>query len=143
MRDLIRRMGQTKTVILSTHILPEVEASCDRAVILIDGLIRADGSLQQLTQSRAQVVQVATDDPNRAMQTFEGLRGVGRVTHGESSDGFHSFRLELSGEQDVGEQIFEVARQQGWPLRELRRDDRTLEQVFRQLTEAPAPEVAA
>jgi ABC-2 type transport system ATP-binding protein len=142
-RGLIRRMGQTKTVILSTHILTEVEASCDRAVILIDGLIRADGSLQELTESRAQVVQVAPDDPDRAMQAFESLRGVDRVMRGEFSDGFHSFRLELSGEHDVGEQIFEVARQQGWPLRELRRDDQTLEQVFRQLTEAPAPEVAA
>src|SRR5438093_8337036 len=58
-RQLIRRMGRTKTVILSTHILPEVEATCDRAVILIDGRVRADGTLAELTRSRTQVVTLA------------------------------------------------------------------------------------
>ena len=62
-RELIRHMGKTKTVILSTHILPEVEATCDRAVILIDGKIRADDKLDELTDSRAHVVSVGAEDP--------------------------------------------------------------------------------
>jgi ABC-2 type transport system ATP-binding protein len=142
-RELIRRMGESKTVIVSTHILPEVEASCDRAVILIDGLIRADGRLDELTRSRVQVVQVAPEDPARATQLFQSLPGVEDVEHAGGRDGFHTFRLRLADDRDVGEAIFEAVRREGWALRELRRDDQTLEQVFRRLTEAPAPEVVA
>jgi ABC-2 type transport system ATP-binding protein len=134
-RNLIRRMGETKTIILSTHILPEVEATCDRAVILIDGLIRADGTLQRLTQSRVQVARLASEDPGRARQLLEGLPGVAEVKIGEDVEGrFRTFRLQLEGDDDVGEAIFELARQHGWALSELRRDDQTLEQVFRELT---------
>ena len=134
-RELIHRMGRTKTVILSTHILTEVEASCSRAVILIDGLIRADGKLDELTQSRVQVVSVAADDPSSARQLFEGLPGVAGVEHESKTDRFHNFRLQLDAECDVGEAVFDAVRERGWALRELRRDDKTLEQVFRELTE--------
>jgi ABC-2 type transport system ATP-binding protein len=133
-RELIHRMGQTKTVILSTHILPEVEASCSRAVILIDGKIRADGTLQELTRASVQVVSVAADDPAEAGRLFEGLPGVAAVEQGGSDDRFHTYRLRLTGDADVGEAVYELVRQRGWTLRELRRDDKTLEQVFRELT---------
>jgi ABC-2 type transport system ATP-binding protein len=141
-RELIRRMGQTKTVILSTHILPEVEASCSRAIILIDGMIRADGTLEELTRSRVQVVRVAPDDPAAARRLFEALPGVAGVEHGGGADRFHTYRLHLSGADDVGEAVYEAVRERGWTLRELRRDDKTLEQVFREVTGA-ATEVAA
>ncbi len=80
-RELIRRMGQTKTVILSTHILPEVEATCNRAIILIDGHIRADGTLEELTRSSVQVVSVAPVDPAEAARLFESRPARGRRTH--------------------------------------------------------------
>jgi ABC-2 type transport system ATP-binding protein len=134
-RELIHRMGRTKTIILSTHILTEVEASCTRAVILIDGAIRADGKLGDLTRSRVQVVTVAPDDPGAAARLFEGLDGVARVEHAPAGGRFHTYRLHLEGERDLGETVADAVRQRGWPLRELRRDDRTLEQVFRELTE--------
>jgi ABC-2 type transport system ATP-binding protein len=141
-RRLIRRMGETKTVILSTHILSEVEASCDRAVILIDGQIRADGKLKELTRSRVQVVQVAPDDPENARRLFEGLEGVRSVTRDGNGSGFQTYRLQLDHERDIGEQISEAVRGCGWPMRELRRDDQTLEQIFRELTSGTASEVA-
>jgi len=141
-RELIRRMGRTKTVILSTHILPEVEASCGRAVILIDGRVRADGPLDELTGSRTQLVTAAPDDPGRALEQFERLEYV-RDAEVERADGtFHTFRLRLEGNHDVGESVAEIVRQNGWPMRELRRDDKSLEQVFRELTET-AGEVTA
>jgi ABC-2 type transport system ATP-binding protein len=142
-RDLIRRMGETKTIILSTHILPEVEATCQRAVILIDGLVRADGSLSQLTRSRVQVVSAAADDPRRACDLFRNIEGVTSVAlDGSPRDGFQTFRLELGSDMEVGEPAAEIAREEGWRLRELRRDDRSLEQVFRELTETGAEVVA-
>jgi ABC-2 type transport system ATP-binding protein len=141
-RELIHRMGKTKTVILSTHILPEVEASCDRAVILIDGQIRADGRLAELTRSRSQVVTVSPDDPAAARQLFESLDGVSGVAIDGIDGRFHTFRLQITDDRQIGEEVAEIARQRGWPLCELRRDDMTLEQVFRELT-ASRPEVSA
>jgi ABC-2 type transport system ATP-binding protein len=141
-RELIRRMGQTKTVILSTHILPEVEATCGRAVILIGGLVRADGPLASLTRSRIQVVTVAPDDVSQARIELGGLPNVASVDVEAAGDGFHTFRLHLLEDREVGEQVGDIARRHGWPLRELRRDDKSLEQVFRELTET-AVEVPA
>jgi len=141
-RELIHRMGRTKTVILSTHILPEVEASCGRAVILIDGRVRADGTLADLTRSRGLIVTVAPDDPSAARRLFEQLPGVAAVRP-EATDGdFRTYRLQLEEGCSIGEEVAEATRQRGWALRELRRDDKTLEQVFRELT-STAPEVAA
>ncbi len=133
-RELIRKMGQTKTVILSTHILPEVEATCNRAIILIDGQIRADGTLEELTRSSVQVVSVAPDDPAEAARLFESLPGVTAVEHDGAADRFHTYRLQLTGKDDVGAAVFDAVRERGWVMRELRRDDKTLEQVFRELT---------
>ncbi|UCF68919.1 MAG: ATP-binding cassette domain-containing protein, partial [Acidobacteriota bacterium] len=137
-RDLIRRLGQTKTVLVSTHILPEVEASCDRAVILIDGRIRADGSLEELTRSRVQVLTAAPEDPAIAREALEALPGVGSVEQAGVDGPFVTFRLQLversagdsSGDSAVAEAVGTLARERSWPLRELRRDDKSLEQVF-------------
>jgi ABC-2 type transport system ATP-binding protein len=134
-RELITRMGKTKTIILSTHILPEVEASCDRAVILIDGRVRADGSLGELTRSLVQVVSVRPDDAARAGELFGALDNVIRVESSGDDDGYRTFRLSLNRDVETGQAVAEIARERGWPIRELRRDDRSLEQVFRELTE--------
>ena len=105
-------------------------------------MIRADGTLEELTRSRTQVVRVAPDDPADARRLFESLPGVAGVEHGGGAERFHTYRLRLSGADDVGEAVYEAVRERGWALRELRRDDKTLEQVFRELTEA-GTEVAA
>jgi ABC-2 type transport system ATP-binding protein len=137
-RDLIRRMGETKTIILSTHILPEVEATCDRAVILIDGLIRADGSLDALTRSHVQVTTIAPDDPAQAAVALRSIPGVRHVRSEPVGDGFHMFQLDLEQDADVGERTARMIQEHGWRMRELRRDDRSLEHVFRELTESGA-----
>lgn len=135
-RELIRRMGHTKTIILSTHILPEVEASCDRAVILIDGMIRADGKLSELTRTRTQSVELRSNDPDATRSALATLQGVERVACETLEDGFHRYRLALDGETGPGEAIYDLARRHDWQLRELSRDDKTLEDLFRELTMA-------
>jgi ABC-2 type transport system ATP-binding protein len=137
-RRLIRRLGETKTVILSTHILSEVEATCDRAVILIDGRVRADDSLLGLTRSLVQVVTLAAKDPEAPRGALAALPGVTAVELMHGRDGFHTYRLRLDSNLAIGETVAELARGRGWPLRELRRDDRSLEQVFRELTTSAA-----
>src|SRR6266567_1902826 len=119
-RQLIRRMGKTKTVILSTHILSEVEATCDRAVILIDGQVRADGTLEQITRSRTQVVTVAPRDPGAAREAFARLAGVASVEESDAGDGFRTYRLQIGAEGEIGEAAGELVRERGWRLRELR-----------------------
>ena len=138
-RRLIRRMGETKTIILSTHILSEVEATCDRAVIIVDGEIRADGSLESLTRSHAQVVRLRCDDATGIAEWLAGLDGVARVQSECEEDGTRRFRLDLTtADEAIAGTIFREAAARGWELRELRRDDKTLEQVFRELTEVAA-----
>ena len=141
-RQLIRRMGKTKTVVLSTHILPEVEATCDRVVILIDGHVRADAALAEITRSRVQVAILATRDPAAVREELGQLEGVVRAESSDRGDGFHAFRLHLAGDREIGEAVSDLARARGWRLRELKRDDRSLEQVFRELTESAAEVVA-
>ena len=141
-RQLIRRMGKTKTVILSTHILSEVEATCDRAVILIDGRVRADGKLSEITRSRVQVVTLSASDAIAARQALATIPGVQSVEAAGRDGAFHTFRLALGAAGEIGESVSDLARERGWRLRELRRDDRSLEQVFRELT-ATTAEVSA
>ena len=64
------------------------------------------------------------------------------VEHVEATDGFHTYHLQLDGDHDVAESVFDATREHGWPMRELRRDDKTLDTVFRELTEKRT-EVAA
>ncbi len=141
-RDLIRRLGADKTIIFSTHILSEVEVCCSRAVMIIDGLVRADGTLAELTRSREQVVRLSVDNPDEARELLERVPNVSSARATSLEDGFTTFRLVLDADHEVGEDVAAAVRERGWPLRELRRDDRNLEQVFRELTGASAKEVS-
>ncbi len=141
-RDLIRRLGAHKTIIFSTHILSEVEVCCSRAVMIIDGLVRADGTLADLTRSREQVVQLSVDNPDEAREVLERVPNVSSAQATSLEDGFTTFRLVLDADHEVGEDVAAAVRERGWPLRELRRDDRNLEHLFRELTGTSAEEVS-
>ncbi len=141
-RDLIRRLGTHKTIIFSTHILSEVEVCCSRAVMIIDGLVRADGTLADLTRSREQVVRLSVEDADEARELLERVPNVSSARATSLKDGFTTFRLVLDADHEVGEDVAAAVRERGWPLRELRRDDRNLEQVFRELTGTSTREVA-
>jgi len=143
-RRLIRELGQDRTVILSTHVLAEVEATCDRLLIISRGRLVADGGVSDLLeQQRAggrYVVEAEGDDVAR---TLAALPGVTR--HSASTvDGRVRVELTASGDTDLRPLIFRAARDHGWTLWELHRERQSLEQLFRQLTEdggAPEPAV--
>ncbi len=141
-RHLIRRLARHSTILFSTHILSEVEALCDRAIILINGQVKADARLSELaeTANAVLVLEKALPDVVGALRELEQARDVETFT---SADGFPAYRIFGKSESGagMGPAIYDLARAHDWPVRELRRDTRTLETVFNEL--ATAGEVAA
>jgi ABC-2 type transport system ATP-binding protein len=136
-RNLIRRLAEQSTVLFSTHILSEVEALCDRVIILMNGQIRADARLSELSATPDAVL-VLDKAPSGLDAVLRGLEGVGAVERGQTPDGHPSFRIvgSAGSSADLCPAIYDLARKENWPLRELRRDVRTLESVFNELAMA-------
>lgn len=137
-RRLIRRVAEHRTVLLSTHILPEVEATCDRVLILARGSLKADGTAEQLTRRTNQVVTYRVGilgDAPRASQALsdadfvQEIREAGR----EGRATFFQVRCHPGG----AERVYQVAVAEGLVLVELSEDRSSLEQVFGDLTLGP------
>lgn len=137
-RELIKRIGKEKTTILSTHILPEVTATCDRAIIINDGVLVADGTPEQLMRKgRGGVnIYVKLNGPTDAVQ--QQLQDLAAVEHvsmiGSESSGFSRYEVKPKEMQDPCEEIFNLAVANHWTLTELSREHVSLEEVFKQLT---------
>jgi ABC-2 type transport system ATP-binding protein len=132
-RNLIRELSKSSTVLLSTHILSEVELTCERVLIIVDGQVTIDSSLAQLKKADAAIVNVESSAENveGALGAIEGVKGVSRQG---TRDGFVIYRVEGEG-TDLCPAIYDVAREKGWRVGELRADVRTLESVFRDIAE--------
>ena len=142
-RELIRELGQDHTVILSTHILPEVEQVCERILIMDRGRIVADGHPEDLRTRLVghPVIRVGFKEADPAQApALEALPGVLSV----QALGEATFRVEHTSEEDPREAIFRLAVERGWVLVELSWDRTTLEDVFVRLTtrEEASQEVA-
>jgi len=122
-------------VVLSTHILPEVEAVCDRVLIIDRGRIVAEGTPSDLRAklAGAPVVHVAVRGAVSIREDLAGVAGVASVDLEEAPDETRARVLCLQG-ADPREDIFRLAVQRGWTLRELARASLTLEDVFVRLT---------
>jgi len=151
-RRLIRALGEAHTVLLSSHILPEVEKTCSHLVIIAEGRIAAAGSVEELTTgltSRRQVVLevrpgATADGPAEMARAVGGLAGVTDVRHEPTADGWTRLAVTPSGETDVRDRLHALVVQRGWLLRELRAQAATLEELYVQMTagEAAARSVA-
>jgi ABC-2 type transport system ATP-binding protein len=130
-RQLIRRLAQHSTVLFSSHILPEVEAVCHRAIIIMNGQIKADARLAELAATQNAILTL-----QRPVEGFESavrqVRGVKRAERLPTANG-PSYRIYGDGDADLCPALFAAAAQMGWPVRELRADTRTLESVFNEL----------
>ncbi len=133
-RELIKQVGRAKTVIFSTHILPEVEATCDRILIINKGRIVADGTAQELRR-RSQgkpLVRVRIEDAPEGAPA-EALRALPGVDHVElAGDG--ALLLQTADAGPVPGQVFRLCVDRGWTLTELHSPGSRLEDVFRDLT---------
>jgi len=134
-RRLIQRLAEHSTILFSTHILSEVEQLCDRAIILINGQIKADAKLADLAAPTDAIV-VLEDESAGAEQSLGRLPGVKHVVNLEAADSHPAFRVSGKSGADLCPVIYDLARQQDWVLRGLRPDVRTLETVFNELATA-------
>jgi ABC-2 type transport system ATP-binding protein len=131
-RSLIRRLAKDSTILFSTHILPEVEALCDRVLILINGEIKVDARLSELssTNDAVLVLDTAVETADAALRELEGVTDVMQVG---PSNGHFTYRIIGSENADLTPAIYQLAASHQWPVRELRRDVQTLESVFNKL----------
>ncbi len=137
-RDIIKKIGREKTVILSSHILSEVEATCDRVVIINNGRIVADGSTEELKRTTEEDYSISLllkgAPEGEAKELFTGLDGVASVdTSGE--DGMTRLRLSCRTGDDLREQVYSRVKTKDWALLELIRESKSLESIFSELTQ--------
>ena len=141
-RNLIREIGRKRTVILSTHILSEVQATCDRVIIINQGAIVADGTTDAVTaRTRGGLMLSVAFAPGKVATTAEkveadiaALDGVERVRRQEGADA-DGYAFEVLAERDVRPELFHLAVARGLVLVELAREKSNLEEVFRRLTQ--------
>jgi ABC-2 type transport system ATP-binding protein len=131
-RRLIQRLARHSTILFSTHILSEVEALCDRAIIVLNGEIKADARLSELASS-ADAILVLQDKVSGLEKELGKLTGVRGLEAMRSLDGYPAYRILGTQQADLCPSIYDLARANAWPVRELRRDAKTLESVFNNL----------
>jgi ABC-2 type transport system ATP-binding protein len=135
-RQLIKEIGRRKTVILSTHILPEVETTCSRVLIINEGRIVANGTPGELMQQSQGEVRTHFTIKGTPEVIEPVLRRSGIATDIrfiEAREGKARYSIG-SAEEDPEEKVFNLAVQSGWVLTELGRESMSLEEVFTQLT---------
>jgi len=135
-RELIKKIGREKTVILSSHILAEVEATCDRILIISKGRIVADGTpadLRRQSQGREILrVRIEEGDVNDVFRALQGIDSIGMVDlmPGETN----SFEIQSKPELSSRRAIFGLCVEKGWVLTEMSLIETKLEDIFRELT---------
>ncbi len=142
-RSLIRKLGREKTVIFSTHILSEVQATCDRVVIINEGSIVADGTPEQLqnefrgSEIISLELKAASANPmNDLFPSFKALPSVQNAEYTGSDNDHHRFTLHTEKGSDIREDVFNLCVSKGWSLLEQSRSVTSLEEVFHRLTRA-------
>lgn len=135
-RELIKNIGKQHTILLSTHILPEVEMTCSRVIIIHKGRIEAcdtpENLLGQIRQAGGVVVEakVGKDNGAEELKKIPGVRDVTTETSGE----WRTFSLRVESGTDVRAEVFQLASTRRWILRELSQRRATLEDVFVEIT---------
>ena len=134
-RTLIKRLGESHTVILSSHILSEVQAVCDRIIIINNGKIVADSSAQELTMRFGSLknlnVRIGTNDETAAFRMLSKIPGATAVeTSGCKETGSFDFIVRVEDGLDLRNEIAKRVIERGWGLLTIRAQEATLEEIF-------------
>ena len=140
-RDLIKNLGKRHTILLSTHILPEVEMTCSRVIIINKGRIGAidtpENLLSRLRIAGGVTVEAKPGDDNGS-EELQKIVGIKDIAVSDDADGWKTFTLRLEANSDPREEIYRLARDRHWQLRELSLRRSTLEDAFVELTQDDA-----
>lgn len=138
-RELIKNLGKQHTILLSTHILPEVEMTCGRVIILNKGRIEAVDTPQNLLERirtvggvRLEIKTPANIDPASVLREIKEIKEITASRDGD----WHVLNLRIAAKTDLRETLFRLIMEKGWALRELSRTQATLEDVFVEITQA-------
>jgi ABC-2 type transport system ATP-binding protein len=135
-RELIKNLGGKRTVLISTHILPEVEIMCSRVIVIHKGKIRAADTAENLLKNQRTAgsmrieAKVGSDDAAAALLKVPGVKDVAIDKDGDYS----IFQLRLESNTDPSEEVMRLAADKRWAVREISRRRTTLEDVFVELT---------
>lgn len=129
-RELIKSIGKEKTVLLSTHIMQEVEAICDRVIIINKGSIVLDKNLAELQSGQQQIVEVEFD---YRVETV-ALQKLPNVTKIENPGGHFIYNIYFSTQKDMRSEVFDFAHDNGLKILQLHQKNTTLEKLFVELT---------
>jgi ABC-2 type transport system ATP-binding protein len=135
-RNLIIELAKRHTVLLSSHILPEVEATCQRTIIIASGKIVASGSPNELKdriRGGSRLIAEVSGPAADVKKAVGDVEGVGRV-EADSDNGWQRLTIETKQHRDLREDIFKLVKSKGWSLRELRLEVGSLEEFFVQIT---------
>ncbi|MCX7819621.1 MAG: ABC transporter ATP-binding protein [Kiritimatiellae bacterium] len=138
-RELIRALAERHTVLISSHILPEIEMTCHRVLILHRGRLLADGPVAELAAQlhrRRRIMMQVRAPAAEVRRQIAMLTGTSDVLTESLADGWLEVQLEATAGDDLRPSLAALAAARGWPLRELRREELSLEQVFLALTGA-------
>lgn len=134
-RDLITDLGKSTTIILSTHILQEVEAVCDRVLIMIDGMLVENSTLAELIASNS--IQLSIESGTKGVQAkLRGIDGVGEVKsmgNDERLPGHEAWAINCESDTPLTPHILSTAIEAGWSIGAIGPQVRTLDGVFKQL----------
>lgn len=142
-RELIKSLAPQRTVLLSTHMLSEVSLTCNRIIILHRGKILADESTQSLRSRFSELLEIHAEvagPPQEIQQALRRIPEVEKAFAQELAPPFSRFILRVRAQRDIRTEVFKLACQKRWPLRELRRREYSLEEIFSRLTEQSATE---
>ena len=145
-RTLIQEMASDKAVVISTHILEEVEAVCTRAVVIARGKILADGTPEDLLKRsplhNAVHVRVAAAAASSVAGDLKTLAVVGEVTQGESREGYCEFSVTSKTGAPIAPDVAALLKDKGHPVSDLKTEKGALDAVFRDITRGPAKKPA-
>ncbi len=134
-RELIKELGQEKTVLLSSHILSEVEATCSRVIIINKGSIVADGPTNELLKSFTDIekfiIKIKTADKTEKIKEILSIENSKiSITDGELKE----ITISLSKRENIEEKIYKKIKETDWILYEFRKEEQSLENLFKELT---------
>ncbi len=129
-RKLIKKLGKDKTVLVSTHIMQEVEAMCSRVIIIKSGKLVADSPVKELTDGNNRATIFLKVSAPLPIEQIKALAGVERVELVSNC----MYRIVADGSKEINPALNQIARSQGVNVEELRREARNLESIFRNLT---------